>query len=288
LIPLFSRLTQRAGFVCMAIFCVSAVYGFSLQHASKPALPDPAPAMATPAGEQSAMVAPSISRPRPEYQFPLGQTYVYGGEWRVFSAGTATLRLEKAGPENRVVATADAAGTISLLYHVQDKLESFFDPASFCSHNTSRHLEEGFRRVDTNISFDYQHGKAVLDQKNLRKKEYKHETHDIPGCVTDMLSSVYYVASLPLLTGKTYNVPISDGGPTLTVLVHVEAREAIKTPAGTFNTVRVQPETASGALRDKGKVWIWYSDDAARVPVQMRARLAWGTLTFSLLRIEKK
>jgi hypothetical protein len=271
----------------MAVLCASAAFALSLQRAGKTAVPD-SPAAAAPAGEQSAMVAPSIARPRPEYQFPVGQTYVYGAEWRVFNAGIATLRMEQAGQEHRIVATANAAGTVSLLYHVQDKLESFFDPASFCSHNTSRHLEEGFRRVETNISFDYQHGKAIFDQKNIKKKESKHEAHDIPGCVTDMLSSVYYVASLPLLPGKTYNFPISDGGPTLTVLVHVEAREPIKTPAGTFNTIRVQPETASGALRDKGKIWIWYSDDAARVPVQMRARLSWGTLTFSLLRIEKK
>ncbi|HEV8182940.1 MAG TPA: DUF3108 domain-containing protein [Candidatus Angelobacter sp.] len=35
-------------------------------------------------------------------------------------------------------------------------------------------------------------------------------------------------------------------------------------------------------------MWVWYSDDAARIPVQMRARMAWGTLTFSLLRVDKK
>jgi uncharacterized protein DUF3108 len=234
------------------------------------------------------MVAPSVARPRPEYQLPVGQTYVYGGEWRIFNAGTATLRMEPAGQENRIVATANAAGTVALLYHVQDRLESFFDPASFCSHNTSRHIEEGRRRVESNVTFDYQRGKAILDHKNIRKKESKHEEHDIPACVTDMLSAVYYVASLPLLPAMTYSFPINDGGATVNVLVRVEAREQIKTPAGTFNTIRVQPETASGVLRDKGKIWVWYSDDAARVPVQMRARMSWGTLTFSLLRIEKK
>jgi hypothetical protein len=247
-----------------------------------------ASALAVPVTEQSEMVAPSVTRPRTDYQFPVGQTYVYGAEWRVFNAGIATLRMEKAGRENRIVATADAAGTISLLYHVQDRLESFFDPSDFCSHNTSRHIEEGFRRVESSITFDYQHGKALLDHKNIKKKESKHEEHDIPGCVTDMLSSVYYVASLPLLPGKTYSFPINDGGATLTVLAHVEEREQLKTPAGTFKTIRVQPETASGALRDKGKIWVWYSDDAARIPVQMRARMSWGTLTFSLLRVDKK
>ena len=274
----------------LGVMVCAAAFALPMQHAKKAgsADPSPTPTPAPPAAEQPVMAAPTIARPRPEYQFPVGQTYVYTGVWRIFNAGIATLRLEKAGSENRVVATADAAGTISLLFHVQDKLESFFDPASFCSHSTSRHLEEGFRRVETNITFDYQKNKTVLDHKNLKKKENKHEEHDISGCVTDMLSAIYYVASLPLQPGKTYDFPINDGGPSLTVAVHVEARESIKTAAGTFNTIRVQPETSVPALRDKGKVWIWYSDDSARVPVQMRARLSWGPITFSLLRIEKK
>jgi hypothetical protein len=237
---------------------------------------------------QGELVGPSVARPRAEYQFPVGQTYVYSGEWRVFSAGIASLRMEQAGQQHRIVAAADAAGTVSMLYHIHDRLESFFDPLSFCSHNTSRHIEEGFRRVESNITFDYQRSKAVLDHKNLKKKESKHEERDITGCVTDMLSSIYYVASLPLLPNKTYSFPINDGGPTVNVIVRVEAREQIKTPAGTFNAIRVQPETSSPVLRDKGKIWVWYSDDAARIPIQMRARLYWGTLMFSLLRIEKK
>jgi hypothetical protein len=273
--------------VLVAFVCATAIFAPSLQRAKK-AAPQPPNTPSPTQVEQTAMVAPSILPPRPEYQFPLGQTYIYGGEWRIFNAGVATLRMEQAGQEHRIVATADAAGTIALLYHVQDRLETFFDPSTFCAHNTSRHIEEGFRRVETNISFNYQRGKAVLDHKNIKKNESKHEEHDIPNCVTDMLSSVYYVASLPLLAGKTYNFPINDGGTTQTVLVHVEAREQVKTPAGTFNTIRVQPEAASGLLRDKGKIWVWYSDDAARIPVQMRARMSWGTLTFSLLRVEKK
>lgn len=280
---------MQAGLFLIAAVCLTAAMARPQQREKSAVATPKAPSTtAAPVAGQSEMVAPSIVRPRADYQFPVGQTYVYGAEWRVFNAGIATLRMEKAGQENRIVATADAAGTISLLYHVQDRLESFFDPSSFCSHNTSRHIEEGFRRVESVITFDYQRGKALLDHKNIKKKESKHEEHDIPGCVTDMLSSVYYTASLPLLPGKTYSFPINDGGATLTVLVHVEEREQVKTPAGTFKTIRIQPETASGALREKGKIWIWYSDDAARIPVQMRAKLPWGMLTFSLLRVDKK
>ena len=111
--------------------------------------------------------------------------------------------------------------------------------------------------------------------------------NDVPACATDVLSGVFYVASLPLTPGATYTLPLNDGGKTAEVKVTVEAREKIKTPAGEFNTVRVQPESM-GLMKSRGKVWIWYTDDAAHTPVQMRAKMVWGTLTFRLARLEKK
>jgi len=294
-----SRLRSRAlKFLAILIVATAVIFaGVSSRAASgqkagaapaRGVASNPVPKAASPDAGGPSISAPMVMKPRPEFVFPVGQSYVYGGQWRIFNAGIATLRMEKAGQENRIVASADAAGTVALLYHVQDRLESFFDPTNFCSRNTSRHVEEGFRRVDTNITFDYAHRKAVFDQKNLKKNETKHEEHEIPGCVTDMLSAIYYVASLPLEPGRTFSFPLNDGGESVDVNVHVEAREQIKIPAGTFNTVRIQPEAAKGLVRDKGKLWIWYTDDAAHVPVQMRARMSWGTLVFQLVRVDKK
>ncbi|MGZ4813338.1 MAG: DUF3108 domain-containing protein, partial [Terriglobales bacterium] len=109
-----------------------------------------------------------------------------------------------------------------------------------------------------------------------------------PACVTDLFSGFFYLASLPLAPDATYTFPLNDGGDTVDVRAHVEARESVKTPAGTFAAIRVSPEAVSGPMKNRGKVWIWYSDDARRIPVQMRSRMLWGTLTFRLLRIEKK
>jgi Protein of unknown function (DUF3108) len=260
------------------------------QSRKTPSHPAPAPAPApTPiAAGTPQVVKAAITKPGPDYHFPVGQTFVYSGAWRIFNAGTATIHMDQAGAENRISGTANAGGAAALLYHVQDRYESFLDPATFCSRNTSRHIEEGFRRVDTNITFDYARGKAVFEQKNLVKKESKREEHAIPGCVTDVLSGIFYVSSLPLQVGSTYSFPLSDGGEAVTVNVLVEGREKIKTPAGTFNTIRVQPQTTTGVLKDKGKIWVWYSDDSARIPVQIRAHLYWGTLTFTLQRIDRK
>ena len=84
----------------------------------------------------------------------------------------------------------------------------------------------------------------------------------------------------------TYAFPLNDGGKTVTVQAHVEGKEQVKTPAGTFQTIRVGPEGDYGPLKNRGRIWIWYTDDAQHLPVQMRARLFWGTLTVYLTGVD--
>jgi len=229
-----------------------------------------------------------ITPPLPSYSFPNGQTLSYDVDWRLLTAGTATLRLEASGNDERVTAAVDSSGAFSVLYPVHDRLEAVFDPRTFCSASITKHTEEGFRRLDTAIRFDYARRKSVLQEKNLKSGASKQDENDIPGCVTDVISGIFYLGSRPLTVGQTYTFALNDGGKTNDVRARVEAREDLKTPAGTFHTLRVQPEAASGVVKNKGRIWIWYSDDASHIPVQMRGQLFWGTITFRLARIEKK
>ena len=224
---------------------------------------------------------------RPGFEFPYGQTLHYEGEWRFWTAGVATLHIERSGGQDHVASTADSTGVVALLYRVQDRFNSYFDSQSLCSDKLIKHTEEGSHRRDTVISYEYGRGKAVLEEHNLKNNQQKRVENDIPGCVTDVLSGILYVASLPLQVGATYTFPLNDGGKTVTVQAHVEGKEKIKTPAGTFDTIRVGPEGDSGILKNRGRVWIWYSDDGRHLPVQMRAKLFWGMLTIYLTSIGK-
>jgi hypothetical protein len=243
-------------------------------------------------GAQAPAAAPSTSPadsrvlPAPaKHAFPDGQTLDYIAEWRLFNAGVAQFRMERAGREQRVVATADATGFVSLLYHVHDRFESFFDPVTFCSRTVSKHTEEGFRRLDTEITFDGQRKKAVLHEKNLKDNRIKQAENDMPACVSDVVSSIYYVGALPLTANTTYYFPVNDGGKTIDVKAIVETHEEVKVPTGTYKTVRVQITSDSTSVKNRGQIWIWYTDDANRTPVQMKSRLFWGTLSFRLQKI---
>lgn len=260
----------------------------SANLAQAPAHPQASTKPTSPPSQSSVIETQAHIRPVPEnYRFPNGQTLHYLAEWRLWNAGLATLRIDQNGSEQKVTATAESTGFVSLLYKVADRFESYFDRKTFCSTHLFKHSEEGLHKRETNIRFDGVRHKAVLDERNLRNNETKHTEQEIPSCVTDVVSGIFYVASLPLEPGMNYTFPLNDGGKTVIVRAHVEGREEIKTDAGTFKTIRVQPEADSGVLKSRGKVWVWYTDDAAHTPVQMRARLFWGTLTFKLARIER-
>jgi Protein of unknown function (DUF3108) len=235
----------------------------------------------------SADPGPRIIPPPASYKFPSGQTYVYAVEWHLFSAGTATVRVDSDGSQHRVTATAESAGVVNTLFKVHDNFEALFDPHTFCSLAINKHTEEGPHRRDTMVKFDYAQKKALLEEKNLKTGEQKHEQTDIPGCVTDVITGFYYLASAPLEPGNHTVFPINGGGKTTIAEAKVEAREQIKVPAGTFQTVRVQVEATSGPLQGKGSVLVWYSDDANHTPVQMRSKLGWGTLLFRLQKIDR-
>lgn len=266
---------------------VLAVHPISHSFAGAKNPPATSPAAAL-SGDTQSGNASRIQPLRQGFQFPYGDTLHYEGEWRFIDAGVATLRIEQSGTQNHVSATADSAGVVALLYRVQDRLNTYFDGKKLCSYKVIKHTEEGSRSRETVVTYDYARGKAVLEERNLKDNQQKKAESDIPPCVTDIVSGILYVASLPLQPGDTYIFPVNDGGKTVTAQAHVEAREEIKTPAGTFKAVRVGPEGDSGALlKNKGRIWIWYTDDARHLPVQMRAKLFWGTLNIYLASVTK-
>jgi len=275
--------------IARAILLLALLFWTSLAAPGAPADAAAQTSHATAPAQTEAKIgsASHIAPLRPGFQFPYGQTFHYDGEWRFVTAGVATLRIEQSGSQNHVAATVDSTGVVSLLYRVADSYNAYSDAKTLCSNKLIKHSEEGSRRRDTTITFDYSRGKAVLDERSPNTPQ-KREENAIPGCVTDVLSGILYVASLPLQVGSTYTFPLNDGSKTVTVQAHVEGKEDIKTPAGTFHTVRVGPEGDSGTLlRNKGRIWIWYTDDDKHLPIQIRVKAFYGTLTVYLSSISK-
>ena len=231
---------------------------------------------------------PPLAPPRPGYNFPQKQTLTYSVDWRVFSAGTAVIHFEESGDRERVSATADTSGAINMLFHVSDRFQANFDRAKGCTYEFDKQTVEGRRQINSTLHMDYTQSKSILDEKNMVTGISKHVESAIPGCMTDLLTGVFYLQSQQLVVGQSFVVPVVDAMHNVPVTMKVEGREEIKTTLGTFKTIRVQPTAAAGVVKNRGNIWIWYTDDDRHLPVQMRARLFWGTITFRLIANDNK
>jgi hypothetical protein len=235
-------------------------------------------------GQQATTLAP----PRAGYSFPQKQTLTYAVDWRVFPAGTAVIHFEQAGDRERIAASADTVGAINLLFHVADRFQSDFDRQRGCTYDFDKQTVEGRRQINSTLRLDYANAKSILDEKNQVTGQTKHLEATVNGCLTDLLSGVFYASSQPMALGHNFVIPVVDATSTVLVTMKVEGREEIKTSLGTFKTLRVQPTADAGVVKNRGNIWIWYTDDERHLPVQMRARLFWGTITFRLIGNEAK
>lgn len=237
---------------------------------------------------QKQQTTPPLAAPQPGYSFPDRQTLNYAVDWRVFPAGVASFHLNAEGAMQHVSVEADTVGAVNLLFRVTDRFQSSFNRTTGCSQSFAKQLAEGRRHVNSALTFNYSTGKSLFTEQNLISRTNQRRESPIPPCVTDSLSAIFYAASQPLVIGKSFQFPLADATRTVTVTMRVEGRDQIVTPAGTFQALRVEPTAPAGVVRNRGNIWIWYTDDARHIPVQMRARLFWGTITFRLISIEAK
>lgn len=229
-----------------------------------------------------------LTPPHAGFHFPQKQTLTYSVDWRVFPAGTAVLHFESQGNLERLSATADTIGAINMLFHVSDHFQSVFDRERGCTYEFDKQTVEGRRQINSMLKIDYAQGRSFFDEKNLVSGQTKHLESGVPGCLSDLLTGVFYASSQPMEVGKSFVIPVSDPLKSLPVTMKVEGREEIKTPLGIFKTLRVEPVADAGVVKNRGNIWIWYTDDERHLPVQMRARLFWGTITFRLTGNENK
>jgi hypothetical protein len=224
----------------------------------------------------------------PWLPFAPGETLTYDVDWSVFPAGQVSVTLARAGASSpgayEVTTTARSQGFVSLLYNVENEFHSFFDPQTLCSGEISKKINEGRRHKDTRIVFDAARRLAILDEVDRTKPQAppKHAEHDIPPCVTDVVTAFYFVRRQPLQVGERVVLPINDGAKTYEVNVEVQAREQIQTPLGTRTALRVEPKVFGGLYKRKGRMLVWFSDDEQRLPLRIKASIALGTLTGTL------
>jgi hypothetical protein len=197
------------------------------------------------------------------------------------SGGELTLSAERAElhgrPTYKLELSAVSNEFLSKLFLVRDYLASWVDPRTLRSLRFEKHTVEGKRARDEATDFDYANGVARQDGKEI----------PLGDANLDSLSSVFYLRTLPL-DGQPVDLQVFSGNSPHELRVEVQGRERVQTPAGSFDTIRVEPRSTGQGLIGKGKnLLLWLTDDARKMPVQLKSKLKVGTLIGKLKSVEK-
>jgi catechol 2,3-dioxygenase-like lactoylglutathione lyase family enzyme len=166
----------------------------------------------------------------------------------------------------------------ALGFGLDDHQESWLDVDELYSHRFKQDLNQTtYERLRT---LDF-----YPDERVWRRVE----SVDSGALATDMplddVSFLYWARTLPLEVGETYEFRRyykEAGNP---VILKVLRRETVTVPAGTFNTIVVQPLIrTSGLFGDGGRAEVYFTDDDRRLIVLLHTRMSIGTLKLQLER----
>jgi hypothetical protein len=229
---------------------------------------------------QSYSVSPQVA--------PGTESLLYNIEWRLITAGTAKLMLEPARGEHqgsRLTLRLESAGIVSKLYKVDDVYTANYDRGT-CAASLTMLAQEGRRKRDTRVTYDHNRNKADYLERDLVKNTIVKQTQtDIPHCVNDVAGALFALRAAQIEVGHSAEVPVSDGRKFAQVRVEAQEREELKIKDKPVKTVRYEAFLFNNVIyARKARLFVWLTDDAAKVPVQIRLRMSFpvGTITLTL------
>jgi hypothetical protein len=189
-----------------------------------------------------------------------------------------------------VRAHASSSPVFSLIYKLNDTLESFIDFEGIFSYRFHMVLEDKKQQRDSLELYDSEKKETFYwsrwEYADQSKKQVK-ETTPIQPFSQDSLSSLFFLRTVPFAADSVVQFPVVSEGKSQEASCTVVRREKVRSPMGDVFAWVVRPELKSeGLLKKGGDSFIWFTDDDRRFPVKLEARVRIGSISAELIKIE--
>jgi hypothetical protein len=216
-------------------------------------------------------------------EFAKGETLDYDLTWLHIVGGSIRMTISPSGTDRfRITSIAASDSDFEHIYKVRDQIESEVLRDSFSTVSYEKTLNENGKMKEDDTVID------PVTRNASRKKGQKEKVFHInpPPPYLDPLSVLYRLRALDLTPGKVYTFTVYADGNVYEMTATVRKdRETVKTAAGTFNCVSVEPKMAGrgGLFRDdNSRMIFWYTDNNLHIPVRIRSELKFGSITATL------
>lgn len=220
-------------------------------------------------------IVPAVPPPPAVHQiFAAGETLDYNLSWLKITGGTARMTISAPTDATyRITSIAKSGAAFSRIVKVRDEIETTVSRANFSTLRFIKRLDEkGDKHEEITTVED-----GLATRRRRKVKSVK-----VPTPVYDPISVIYYLRTLDLSPGTKHELELVADAKLYSVHVHVRRRERLQTPAGTFETVMVEPTMESGGVNREERLFVWYTDDDRRIPVRIRTEVKVGAITATL------
>lgn len=212
--------------------------------------------------------------------FNAGEKLTFSVSWsNIVKAGTATLGVPGVKVFNgrkvyHIISTASSGPQVSAFFYTRDRIDIYLDAVTYTIWKSEKHLVEGKYKNDEVVYFNPPNRTATRGVTTMR-------TLPEPR---DALGGFYYVRTLDLPVGAAITVNYADGKIAKPIVVKVLRKEQVTVPAGTFDTIVIEPvlEETEGIFKQEGRIWIWVTDDEKKIPVILKSKIAIGNIEVKL------
>jgi hypothetical protein len=191
-------------------------------------------------------------------------------------AGHARLEVESlegpGGELYRITSVARSNDFFSLIFEVDDRVTADVDAATYQTRRFEKDLREGPFTKHVVFTCDPE-GVVRSGEKCLNSK---------PG-TRDVLSALYYVRGRDLEVGQEIDIETFDNGKIYPARVKVIGEERVTTPAGDFDCLVIEPVVEEGIFAKTGRLVIWVTDDALKIPVLVKSKVSVGSFVAELV-----
>ncbi len=230
----------------------------------------------------SAATIPAADHELLQQAYSQEETLRYEISWLGVKAGELSIHLVPIKAEQEqfsIRVTARSAGLLKVFYPVVDNFETIVTGLARLPTSYSIDQHEGRRRNKKITTYDQQEGIILYTRNNETTETYK-----VSGPTYNEFSSFMIMRALPLVVGKKLMVPTFADQKRHEVIVQIEKKENIQSLFGNIQAIRVRPQLPFKGLYQKtGAPVIWLSDDQARIPLQIKAKIVIGSLTAKLV-----
>ncbi len=225
-------------------------------------------------------------------RFPAPEKLTYQVEWRLINAGTATVQLLRGNPLGwNLNVNIESAGLVSRLFRVSDSYKVIASNR-FCVSSGVLDAQEGKRHSISRFNFDSARRKIIFEERDVvaNRVSVKKEL-DAAACTYEIVGALASLRTMNLEPGKSIVLPVTDGKKSAPTRIEAQSRDKISVNGKSYNAIRYEAFVFDNVIyKRRGRLLIWLSDDADRIPVQFRLLIGFpvGTITVSLQKQEKQ